>query len=143
MSENREKRQNKNNKTVENELDAFQRAVMAATQPVVEISGVEKAKNTWLARRHTIMNTYDDDDRKQKTLKDDKDEGAGDEELDVNVRKMADFWAYFRGQIVGILKFCRLRLNVGVWTQYRRLSRYLCTGIFAICSSEMGDPTLF
>ena len=93
MSENREKRQNKNNLTVENELDAFQRAVMAATQPVVEISGVEKAKNTWLARRHTIMNTYDDNDRKQKTLKDDKnkDEGAGDEELDVNVRKWLIF----------------------------------------------------
>ena len=142
MSENRGKRQNKNNKTLENELDAFQRAVMAATQPVVEISGVEKAKNTWLARRHTIMNTYDDDDRKQKTLKDDKDEGAGDEELDVNVRKMADFVASEDGKSWEY----RLRLkclNAGVLTLFRHLSRYLCTGIFAICSSEMGDPTLF
>ena len=84
MSENRGKRQNKNNKTVENELDAFQRAVMAATQPVVEISGVDKAKNG-IARRHTIMNTYDENDKK--TLEDHKDKGAADEELDVNVRK--------------------------------------------------------
>lgn len=81
MSENR---QNKSvDFAVQNSLDSLQKAVLAA-------SGVEKTKNSWLARRHTIMNTYDDDGRLNKTIKDDKnkEDGAEDEELDVKVRKM-------------------------------------------------------
>ena len=84
MSENR---QNKSvDFAVQNGIDAFQNAVLA-------VSGVEKSKNSWLSRRHTIMNTYDDDGRLNKTLKDDqnKEDGAGDEELDVKVRKVVLF----------------------------------------------------
>ena len=84
MSENR---QNKSvDFAVQNGIDTFHNAVLA-------VSGVEKAKNSWLARRHTIMNTYDDDGRLNKTLKDDpnKEDGAGDEELDVKVRTVVLF----------------------------------------------------
>ena len=79
MSENR---QNKSvDFAVQNGIDAFQNAVLA-------VSGVEKAKNSWLARRHTIMNTYDDDGRLNKTDDQNKKDSAGDDELDVKVREM-------------------------------------------------------
>lgn len=79
MSENRK---NKSvDFAVQNGIDAFQNAVLA-------VSGVEKAKNSWLARRHTIMNTYDDDGRLNKTDDQNKENSAGDDELDVKVREM-------------------------------------------------------
>ena len=94
MSKNRKNKQTNDDLAVQNGLDALQRAVMAATHPSngnEKNSVVEKAKNTWLSRRHTTMNTYDNDDTTKKIVKNDEDEGAEDEELDVMVREMVYF----------------------------------------------------